>query len=173
MDLKTKIRTVPNFPKEGIMFRDVTTLLTDPCALDYAIEQMAKQYIDVVIDKIVGIEARGFIFGALLAKKMDVGFVPIRKKGKLPAETISETYDLEYGTDTVEIHKDALKQGDKVVVADDLVATGGTLLASIKLLEKVGANIVGVSCVIDLPDLGGSKKLEKYKPHFLMSFEGE
>lgn len=173
MDLKKIIRTVPNFPKEGINFRDITTLLMDPVALNYTIDLLAKPYYGRSIDKICGIESRGFIFGVLLSQKLNLPFVPIRKKGKLPGAVESQEYELEYGTDTIEIHKDAINTGDQVLIVDDLIATAGTMLAAVSLVEKMGGAIHGISCVIDLPDVGGTKKLENYNTNFLMSFEGD
>lgn len=173
MNLKERIRTIPDFPKKGIMFRDITTLLADPEAMEYAIAQMAEKYQGKQIDKVAGIESRGFIFGALLAQKLQAGFVPVRKAGKLPYDTIKEEYELEYGTDCIEVHSDAIAAGDEVVIVDDLVATGGTILACINLVKKIGGKIAGVSYVIDLPEVGGRAKIEQYEPHFLVEFEGE
>ena len=173
MDLKKIIRIIPNFPKEGIQYRDITTLLIDPVALAYAVDLLAKPYYGRSIDKIAGIESRGFIFGVLLAQKLNKPFVPIRKKGKLPAATESQDYELEYGTDTIEIHKDAINTGDQVLIIDDLMATGGTMKAAVSLVEKMGGAIHGISCVIDLPEVGGSKKLEGYNTNFLMTFDGD
>lgn len=154
------IRTIPDFPHEGIMFRDVTTLFADPRGFRMAIDQMLHPYAGMRIDKVVGLEARGFIMGGAIAHQLSVGFVPIRKKGKLPGKTISQDYTLEYGDATMEIHDDAVKAGEKVLVVDDLLATGGTAEAGIKLLERLGAEIVSTSFIIDLPALGGRKKLE-------------
>lgn len=158
--VKDYIRTIEDFPHEGIMFRDVTTLFEDPRGFRLAIDQLLHPYVGQPIDKIVGLEARGFILGGAIAHQLSVGFVPVRKKGKLPGKTISQDYTLEYGEATVEIHDDALKPGERVLVVDDLLATGGTAEAGIKLLEQLGADIVGCAFVIDLPDLGGRKKLE-------------
>jgi adenine phosphoribosyltransferase len=154
------IRTIPDFPHEGIMFRDVTTLFADPRGFRIAIDQLLHPYAGTDIDRIVGLEARGFILGGAIAHQLSVGFVPIRKKGKLPGKTLSQDYTLEYGEATMEIHDDAIQPGEKVLVVDDLLATGGTAEAGIKLLEKLGAEIVGCAFVIDLPDLGGRAKLE-------------
>ncbi len=173
MNLKEKIRTIPDFPKKGIMFRDITTLLADPEAMEHTVSLMSERYDAQKVDKVAGIESRGFIFGALLAQRLNAGFIPIRKEGKLPFETVKEEYDLEYGTDCVEIHRDAIDAGDNVVIVDDLVATGGTILASINLIQKLGANVVGVSYVIDLPDVGGREKIREFNPHYLVEFEGE
>ena len=154
------IRTIPDFPHEGIMFRDVTTLFADPRGFRMAIDQMLHPYAGMRIDKVVGLEARGFIMGGAIAHQLSVGFVPIRKKGKLPGKTLSQDYTLEYGQATMEIHDDAVQPGEKVLVVDDLLATGGTAEAGIKLLERLGAEIVSTSFIIDLPALGGRKKLE-------------
>ena len=154
------IRTIPDFPHEGIMFRDVTTLFADPRGFRMAIDQMLHPYAGMRIDKVVGLEARGFIMGGAIAHQLSVGFVPIRKKGKLPGKTLSQDYKLEYGEATMEIHDDAIKAGEKVLVVDDLLATGGTAEAGIILLERLGAEIVSTSFIIDLPELGGRKKLE-------------
>lgn len=155
------IRTIPDFPRPGIMFRDVTTLFADPRGLRLAIDQMLHPFVGIKVDKIVGLEARGFILGAAIAHQLCKGFVPIRKQGKLPGKTISEAYTLEYGEAVIEIHDDAIEAGEKVLVVDDLLATGGTAEAGLKLLERLGADVIGCSFVIDLPDLGGRKLLEK------------
>lgn len=159
MNLKDAIRTIPDFPKEGIMFRDITTLMTNPKAFKASIDAMAAPYKDKGLDNVAGIDARGFVFGAAVAYALGVGFVPIRKKGKLPFKTYTQEYELEYGTDTLEIHADAIRKGEKVLLIDDLIATGGTAEASIKLLEQIGADIIGAAFVIDLPDLGGLGKI--------------
>lgn len=174
MNLSSKIRTVPNWPKKGIMFRDITTLLKDKKAFRYAINLLAKRYSRKKIDLIAGIESRGFIFGAALAYKLNVGFIPIRKKGKLPAKTVSVGYDLEYGKDMIEIHKDAIKKGQNILLVDDLLATGGTADAACKLIKKLEGNIVECCFIVDLPDLGGRKRLERagYKVKSVMKFEG-
>lgn len=173
--IKSRIRTVPHFPKEGIMFRDITTLIQDPAGLKLCLNDFYQRYKDKNIDIIVGIDSRGFIMGGALALLLGKGFVPVRKKGKLPAETISETYDLEYGTDTIEIHKDAIKHGEKVLIIDDLCATGGTALAAARLVKKLGGEIVELAFVVDLPDIGGSKKISEagYNWYSQTSFEGE
>jgi adenine phosphoribosyltransferase len=160
MPIKSRIRTVKDFPKKGIMFRDVTSLIADPLGLRLCINDFEKRYKDMDFDLVVGIDSRGFIFGAALAYLLEKGFIPVRKVGKLPAETVSETYDLEYGTDTLEIHKDAITKGQKVLIIDDLIATGGTAVAAIKLIKKLGGEIVEFAAVVDLPDIGGSKKIE-------------
>lgn len=174
MQLEKYIRNIPDYPKPGIQFKDITTLFKEPEAFRYVVETFAKRYKEQNIDVIAGIESRGFILGAAIAFAADISFVPIRKKGKLPAETISREYSLEYGTDCLEIHKDSIKKDAKVVLVDDLMATGGTMFAGIDLVEALEAKISEVAFVIDLPDLGGSKKIENagYKHHSLISFEG-
>ena len=172
-NLKSCIRTVPNWPKPGIMFRDITTLLENPKAFSYAMEKFREEYQGKGIDKIAGIESRGFIFGSVLAKELGLPFVLIRKKGKLPHETVSQEYELEYGTDKIEIHKTSINSGDNVLIIDDLIATGGTISAACKLVEKLNGNVMGIAFVIDLPDLGGMKKLSNYNTFKLIEFEGE
>ncbi|SFR32708.1 adenine phosphoribosyltransferase [Yoonia tamlensis] len=169
------IRTIPDFPHEGIMFRDVTTLFSDPRGFRIAIDQLLHPYAGQNIDKVVGLEARGFILGGAIAHQLGKGFVPIRKKGKLPGKTIEQAYTLEYGEAVMEVHDDALQAGEKVLLVDDLLATGGTAEAGIKLIERMGAEVVGCAFVIDLPDLGGRKKLEKMgmAVHALCAFDGE
>ncbi len=169
------IRTIPDFPHEGIMFRDVTTLFADPRGFRIAIDQLLHPYAGEAIDKVVGLEARGFILGGAIAHQLSVGFVPIRKKGKLPGQTIAQDYTLEYGTATMEVHDDALQAGEKILLVDDLLATGGTAEAGIKLVERLGGEVVGCAFVVDLPDLGGRKKLEALgmNVHALCAFEGE
>jgi adenine phosphoribosyltransferase len=168
------IRTIPDFPHEGIMFRDVTTLFADPRGFRMAIDQMLHPYAGLRIDKVVGLEARGFIMGGAIAHQLSIGFIPIRKKGKLPGKTLSQDYKLEYGEATMEIHDDAIQPGEKVLVVDDLLATGGTAEAGIKLLERLGAEIVSTSFIIDLPELGGRKRLEALgiDVQALCSFDG-
>jgi adenine phosphoribosyltransferase len=175
MPIKSRIRTVPHYPKQGVMFRDITTLLQDPVGLRVTINELVNRYTGMKIDKVAGIEARGFIIGAVLAFQLGVGFVPIRKKGKLPAETVGHDYALEYGTDRIEMHVDAIAKGEKVLLADDLIATGGTAEAAVKLIESMGGKIVECCFVIDLPDLGGRKRLEKHgqKVFALCEFEGD
>ncbi|MDQ7069639.1 MAG: adenine phosphoribosyltransferase [Rhodobacterales bacterium] len=158
--VKDYIRTIVDFPHEGIMFRDVTTLFADPRGFRMAVDQMLHPYAGMQIDKVVGLEARGFILGGAIAHQLTVGFVPIRKKGKLPGAVISEAYTLEYGEAVMEIHDDAIKAGERILVVDDLLATGGTAAASIKLIERLGGEIVSTSFIIDLPELGGRKVLE-------------
>ena len=175
MPIASRIRTIPDYPKPGIMFRDVTTLLKDPVGLRITVNELVNRYSGLRIDKVVGVEARGFILGAPLAYMLGVGFVPIRKQGKLPAETVSQEYALEYGTDVVEIHKDAIAEGDRVLLVDDLIATGGTAAAAISLIQRLGGNIVECSFVVDLPQLGGRQLLEGLgqKVFALCEFEGE
>ena len=168
------IRTIENFPHEGIMFRDVTTLFADPRGFRMAIDQMLHPYAGVAIDKVVGLEARGFILSGAIAHQLSVGFVPIRKAGKLPGKTISQDYVLEYGQATVEIHDDAIQPGERILVVDDLLATGGTAEAGIKLIEQLGGEVVSCAFIIDLPELGGRKRLEAMGMyvHVLCAFEG-
>jgi len=175
MTIKSRIRTVPHYPKQGVMFRDITTLLKDPVGFRITINELVNRYKGSRIDKIAGIEARGFIIGAALAFQLSVGFVPVRKKGKLPAETIGHDYELEYGSDRIEMHVDAVSQGDRILLVDDLIATGGTAEAAVKLIEKMGGKIIECCFVIDLPDLGGRKRLEKHgqKVFALCEFEGD
>ena len=169
------IRTIPDFPKPGIQFRDVTTLFADPRGFRIAIDQLLHPYAGAPIDKVVGLEARGFILGGAIAHQLSVGFVPIRKKGKLPGATLEQSYTLEYGEAVMEVHDDALDAGEKILVVDDLLATGGTAEAGIKLIERLGAQVVGCAFIIDLPDLGGRKRLEGLgmDVHALCEFEGD
>ena len=169
------IRTIPDFPHEGIMFRDVTTLFGDPRGFRIAIDQLLHPYAGQPIDKVVGLEARGFILGGAIAHQLSVGFVPVRKKGKLPGKTLEQAYTLEYGEAVMEVHEDALSPGEKVLLVDDLLATGGTAEAGIKLIERMGAEVTGCAFVIDLPDLGGRKRLERLgmEVHTLCAFDGE
>jgi adenine phosphoribosyltransferase len=175
MDFKPTIRTIPDYPKKGIQFRDVTTLLGNPRAFRAAVDALVQPYAGVRVDKIAGIEARGFILGGAVAHQLSTGFVPVRKKGKLPWKTLSEEYDLEYGKDQVEIHVDAVKPGDHVVVVDDLIATGGTAFAAVKLLERAGAKVIGCLFLVDLPDLGGADKIRALGMDVttLVAFEGD
>lgn len=168
------IRTIPDFPHEGIMFRDVTTLFSDPRGFRIAIDQMLAPYAGVEFDKVVGLEARGFILGGAIAHQLGKGFIPIRKKGKLPGKTIQQAYTLEYGEAVMEVHDDALQAGEKVLLVDDLLATGGTAEAGIKLVERMGASVIASAFIIDLPDLGGRTKLEKMgmDVHVLCDFDG-
>ncbi|NEZ45641.1 adenine phosphoribosyltransferase [Clostridium niameyense] len=171
MDLKNYIRVIEDFPKQGISFKDITTLLQDSEIFKYTIDKLAEGLKGKKIDKIVGPEARGFLFGVPLAYKIGAGFVPIRKKGKLPYETISVQYDLEYGKDELEIHKDAIKPGEKVVIIDDLLATGGTICSVAKLVEELGGEVVDMSFVIELTELKGRDKLKKYDVTSLVKYD--
>jgi adenine phosphoribosyltransferase len=173
-DLRRLVRTIPNYPKPGILFRDVTTLMGDAKGFKAAIEGMAAPYHSENIDAVAGIEARGFILGGAVADRLSCGFIPIRKKGKLPWKTIGQEYSLEYGVDTIEIHADAIHKGNRVLLIDDLVATGGTAEAAIELIRRSGGEIVAAAFVIDLPDLGGAQRLRNrdVNVHTLVSFEG-
>ena len=175
MSIKSRIRTIENYPIDGVMFRDITTLLLDPSGIRDTIDEFVKRYKGMKIDKIVAIESRGFLIGAPLAYLLEIGLVLVRKPGKLPYETISQDYELEYGTDQIEVHIDAIDSGDKVLIVDDLIATGGTAEASVKLVQKMQAEIVECCFIIDLPDLGGSARLENLgqKVFTLCEFEGE
>ena len=173
--LRDYIRTIPDFPHEGIMFRDVTTLLADPRGFRLAVDHLLHPYAGQRIDVIAALEARGFILGGAVAHQLGAGFVPVRKAGKLPGKTLSESYELEYGSAVMEVHDDAIAPGTRVLIVDDLLATGGTAAAGIALMERLGADIVGCAFVIDLPDLGGRTKLEGlgYHVHTLTAFEGD
>jgi len=173
--IKDYIRTIPDYPKPGIQFRDVTTLLANPHAFRAAVDELLWPFLSVPIDYVLGIEARGFILGGAIAHELGKGFVPIRKKGKLPAAVIGQDYTLEYGVDTVEIHADAIKPGDRCLLVDDLIATGGTAEAALELIRRPGSDIIAACFVIDLPDLGGSKRLKDkgVKVHTLIEFEGD
>ena len=160
IDLKNYIRTIPDYPKPGIQFRDVTTLIGDARGFRIAVDQMVQPWAGAKIDTVAGVEARGFILGGAVAHQLSVGFAPVRKKGKLPHKTLIEEYELEYGQDAVEIHIDAVSEGDRVLLVDDLIATGGTAEAAIRLLRRAGATVVGAAFVIDLPELGGAKRVE-------------
>jgi adenine phosphoribosyltransferase len=175
MPIKSRIRTIAHYPKPGVMFRDITTLLKDPAGFHKTIDEFLDRYKGQRIDKVVGIESRGFIIGSVLAYELGLGFVPVRKKGKLPAETVGHDYELEYGTDRVEIHVDAIAKGDRILLVDDLIATGGTAQAACTLIESMGGRIVECCFVIDLPDLGGRKRLEDrgHKVFALCEFEGD
>ncbi len=175
MDITSVIRTIPDYPKKGIMFRDITTLLGHAQAFRRAVDELVQPYAGIRIDKVAGIEARGFIVGGAVAHQLSTSFVPVRKKGKLPWKTYEQAYELEYGTDHVEMHQDAISEGDQVVVVDDLIATGGTAEAAIKLIEHAGGTVIGCSFVIDLPDLGGAQKLKDAGKivRTLCEFEGE
>ncbi len=174
MDLKDIIRTIPDYPKPGIQFRDVTTLLGHPRAFRRAVDELVQPYAGQKIDKVAGIEARGFILGGAVAHQLSAGFIPLRKKGKLPHEVITESYELEYGVDAMEMHKDAVEPGERVLLVDDLIATGGTALAACKLLRKAEAEIVGAAFIICLPDLGGDTRLAEQgvSPSYLTWFGG-
>src|SRR3989344_3930028 len=171
MDFRQKIRTVPDFPKKGIMFRDITTLLKDSEALQLAIEEMQKHLSKKNFDLIVAAESRGFIFGSMLALKMNKGFIPVRKPGKLPAKTIREDFKTEYSTDAFEMHQDAIKKGDRIVIVDDLLATGGTALAAAKLVEKLGGKVVGFCFLIELSFLHPREKLKGYEIFSLIKYD--
>jgi len=172
-ELKTYIRSIKDFPVKGIMFRDITTLLKKPEAVNKTLKALLTFTDGIKIDKVVGIESRGFIFGSLLAQKLDVGFILARKPGKLPAETDSETYKLEYGEDKIEMHKDAICKGDKVLLHDDLLATGGTAAAAAKLIEKLGGEVVQVSFVMELTFLNGREKLKEYPVKSIITYDSE
>lgn len=173
MDLKKSIRTIPDWPHKGIMFRDITTLMENNEAFAEACNQLYERYKNAKIDKVAGIDARGFIFGAVLAYKLNVGFIPIRKKGKLPFATIEEDYSLEYGKNTLELHADAISEGENIVIVDDLIATGGTVKATINLIEKLKGKVHECAFVIELPELKGREKLKGYNVFSLVEFEGE
>ena len=170
MDLNEFIRDVPDFPKPGIIFKDITPLLNNPQALTYAVKSISKSVENLEIDHVVGIESRGFIFGTAVAVELGVGFVPVRKPGKLPCEILSESYSLEYGTDSIEIHKDAFGEGDRILIVDDLLATGGTMKAAVSLVEKTGATVSKIAFVIELAFLKGRKKLEGYDVISLLTY---
>jgi len=173
-ELAASIRSIPDYPKPGIIFRDITTLLGNPRAFRRAVDELVQPYAGLKVDKIAGMEARGFILGGAVAHQLSAGFVPIRKKGKLPHETVRIAYSLEYGVDEMEMHRDAVQPGEKVILVDDLIATGGTAVGATKLLRQIGAEVVGACFIIDLPDLGGRKKLEELgvDVHTLVEFAG-
>ncbi|EAU42244.1 adenine phosphoribosyltransferase [Fulvimarina pelagi HTCC2506] len=175
IDFKAAIRTIPDYPKPGIQFRDITTLLSDPTAFRASVDALVAPYADGKIRHVVGIEARGFILGGALAHQLTAGFIPIRKRGKLPRETVSVTYELEYGEDEMELHRDAILPGERILLTDDLIATGGTAIGGVKLLRDLGAEIVAACFLVDLPDLGGSKKLREMgvDVRCLCEFEGD
>ncbi|HEY4696286.1 MAG TPA: adenine phosphoribosyltransferase [Candidatus Hydromicrobium sp.] len=173
MDLKQKIRSIPDFPKKGIVFRDITTLLKDGEAFRYSVDKMVEYWQGKKIDAILGAEARGFIFGAAVAYKLGVGFIPVRKPGKLPYKTCEASYDLEYGKSILQIHIDAIKKGDKVLIVDDLVATGGTAKAKAELVEKMGGKVVGFCFLIELEFLNPRKVLKDYNVFSLIKYESE
>ena len=170
MDLREKVRVIEDFPKEGISFKDITTLISDGEALKEAVDKMAEFFKDKNIDLVVGPEARGFIFGVPVAYALGAGFVPVRKPGKLPADTVKVEYDLEYGSNILEIHKDAIKPGQKVAIVDDLLATGGTMEAAAELIEKLGGEVVSMQFLIELEDLDGREKLTKYNVNSLIKY---
>ena len=174
LDLKDAIRTIPDYPKPGIMFRDITTLLGNARAFRRTVDELVQPYAGLKVDKVAGIEARGFILGGAVAHQLSAGFVPIRKKGKLPHATVSIAYSLEYGLDEMEMHEDAVQKGERVILIDDLIATGGTATAAVKLLQRIGADVVAAVFVIDLPDLGGADKLRALgvPVRTLIGFEG-
>lgn len=173
--IKSLIRTVPHYPRHGVQFRDITTLLKDPLGLKVTVDELFKRYENLHIDKVVGIESRGFMVGSPLAYRLGVGFVPVRKQGRLPAETIGHDYELEYGSDRVEIHTDAVEQGERILLVDDLIATGGTAIAAAALIKKLGGEVVECAFVIDLISMGGRQRLEAkgYSMFALCEFEGE
>ena len=177
MSIKSRIRTVPDYPKKGIMFRDITTLIKDPVGFRLVIDSLTQRYMtrDLNFDTIVGIEARGFIIGGAMSYTLGKGFVPIRKAGKLPSDVEEQVYDLEYGSDKIEIHRDSLAKGEKILLVDDLLATGGTAMAAAALIEKLGAQVVEMAFIVNLPDVGGEKRLKakNYKVFSLTEFEGE
>ncbi len=175
MPLKSRIRSIPDYPKPGIQFREITTLLQDPFGFRELVDDLVQPFAGERIDAVAGVEARGFIIAGAVAYQLSTGFIPVRKKGKLPWETIGQDYEMEYGTDRVEIHRDAVAEGQTVLVVDDLIAPGGTALATLDLLRQAGADIVGCSFVVDLPDLGGRKRLEEKGVSVLalVEFEGE
>jgi adenine phosphoribosyltransferase len=172
--IKRHIRTVPDWPEPGVMFRDITPLLADPKSLRVLIDLFVHRYMDARLDLVAGIDARGFILGAIVAYELNLGFVPIRKKGKLPFTTVAEEYELEYGSATVELHADACKPGDRVLLIDDLVATGGTMMAGARLIERLGATVVECAAIVDLPQLGGAAKVRAagHPLYCLVQFDG-
>jgi len=170
IDLKRYIRDVPDWPKEGILFRDITPLLINPAAFEAAVDALCADFMDAGVEYVAAVEARGFIFGAAVAEKLGVGFVPIRKKGKLPWRTETISYDLEYGTDALEVHCDAVENGGKVLMVDDLLATGGTMAAACKLIEKIGGIVAGIAFLVELADLQGREKIANYKVASVISY---
>ena len=173
MDLKSKIREIPDWPIKGVNFKDITTLLQDKKMFKYVIDEMVRPYKAVKIDKVVAIDARGFLLASPIAYKLGCGVCLVRKQGKLPYKTIKQTYQKEYGPDTITMHQDTINKGENILIVDDLIATGGTMKATVHLVEKLGGKIVGISLIIDLPFLGGSKKLNKYKLNWLVSYDSE
>ncbi len=173
MELKETIRSIPGWPIEGVIFRDLTTLMQDPDAFRESCDILIDRYKDKELDKIVGIDARGFVFGAVLAYQLGIGFVPVRKKGKLPHTTIQESYSLEYGEDTLEIHEDAIEKGEKVVIVDDLIATGGTVGATVKLVNKLGVDLIECAFIVELPDLNGRAQIPGCNVFSITEFDGD
>ena len=175
MNLKDLIRTIPDYPKDGVMFRDITTLMQHPAGFRRTVDELVHPFAGGDINRIAGIEARGFILGGAVAHQLSIGFIAVRKKGKLPWQTISVEYELEYGTDELEIHIDSIEKGDRILIIDDLIATGGTAIATTQLVRDAGGEVVGASFIVDLPDLGGRKRLEEMgvPVRCLMEFEGE
>ncbi len=173
MDIKKSVRSIVDWPVDGVIFRDLTTLMKDPQAFRYACDHLYQRYKDKKIDKIVGIDARGFVFGAVVAYKLGLGFIPVRKKGKLPAATISKSYELEYGSAVVEIHQDAISAGEKVVIIDDLIATGGTIEAAVNLVQQCGGEVIECAFLIELPDLMGRKRIKNCDVYAMMEFAGK
>jgi adenine phosphoribosyltransferase len=174
LNIKSLIRTIPDYPKPGIMFRDITTLLRDAAGFKACIEMLTEPYHAAGIDAVVGIEARGFILGGAVADRLGTGFVPVRKKGKLPWKAVGQDYELEYGSDVIEIHEDAIRPGERILIIDDLIATGGTAEAAVKLVAKVGGKVAGAAFIVNLPELGGGAKLDALGVpcHALVSFDG-
>ena len=175
MNLKDLIRTIPDYPKDGVMFRDITTLMQHPAGFRRTVDELVHPFAGGDINRIAGIEARGFILGGAVAHQLSIGFIAVRKKGKLPWQTISVEYELEYGTDELEIHIDSIEKGDRILIIDDLIATGGTAIATTQLVRDAGGEVVGASFIVDLPDLGGRKRLEEMDVpvRCLMEFEGD
>ncbi len=173
LDLTAYIRDVPDFPKPGIVFKDITPLLKDPGALEAAVQALAEPYRDANLASVAAVESRGFIFAAAVAVELGCGFVPLRKPNKLPAETASAAYELEYGADTIEVHVDAIRPGDRVAIIDDVIATGGTAAAAVELVETLGGNLLGISFLIDLAFLGGTAKLGDYPVHTVITYNGD
>jgi len=173
MNLKETIRSIPHWPIESVTFRDLTTLMQNPEAYKYACDVLYERYKDQKIDKIVAIDARGFVFGGVLAYKLNVGFVPVRKKGKLPSSTIQADYTLEYGVNTVEMHDDSISKGERIVIVDDLIATGGTIAAAVQLVEQLGGQIIECAFIVELPDLKGREKIANQAVFSMVKFEGE
>jgi adenine phosphoribosyltransferase len=175
MPIKSRIRTIPDYPRPGVQFRDITTLFQDPVGLRTSVDRLVQPYQGTRIDKVAGIEARGFIVGGAVAHQLEAGFVPIRKKGKLPWKAIGQDYELEYGSDRIEMHEDAVSRGEHVLLVDDLIATGGTAEASIRMIEQAGGQLIGLAVVVELPDLGGRRRIEAlgHKVVSLCTFEGD